>query len=296
MIVRKYCLYQVIGLAITLVMINSSIVSAQGSIFGSVTNSNFTIPADGQISFFGYLDNTDEEIRIDSCVGAGYDGGNWYDDFQNYLTEAPGNPYSFHFFNPVNGEGSILSKSIPDNSFQQEDITLGSVPWPSAVNGLIGQFNSPAEIEIGWDDDPGRTYHIYRREAYSNGSFFRIDDPSGLLSNPGISDSFFVDQNVDSLGEYDYLVISEDAFGNLSAHSEIITVGMASSYLSGDANGDNFVDVGDIVYIISYVFREGALPDPYLSGDANCDSTVDHGDAVYLIYYVFKEGPPADCQ
>ena len=29
----------------------------------------------------------------------GYDAGNWFDDFQNYLTEAPGNPYDYHFFN-----------------------------------------------------------------------------------------------------------------------------------------------------------------------------------------------------
>ncbi|MCK5125746.1 MAG: right-handed parallel beta-helix repeat-containing protein [candidate division Zixibacteria bacterium] len=61
--------------------------------------------------------------------------------------------------------------------------------------------------------------------------------------------------------------------------------------ICGDANGDGFVDLGDAVYIINYVFRGGSAPDPLLSGDANCDGFVDLGDAVYLINYIFRGGP-----
>jgi len=81
-------------------LIASHAVVAQGNIFGTVLNSDETTsPAMGQLTFFGYLDNTDEEIRIETSTGAGYDGLNWYDDFQAYLTEAAGNPYDFHFYN-----------------------------------------------------------------------------------------------------------------------------------------------------------------------------------------------------
>jgi hypothetical protein len=180
---------------------------AQGSIFGSVANSDATTPANGQISFFGYLDDTDEEIRIEICTGAGYDAGNWYDDFQNYLTEAPGNPYDYHFHNSSNGEGYVLSKLIPNNSFQQEDITLASVNWPSAPANLTTVTAANGSVIISWTGVSGLTYHVYRRAATSNGSFFRVDDTGGSLSNPGVSDSFYVDNTVDGTSSYHYLVI-----------------------------------------------------------------------------------------
>jgi len=68
--------------------------------------------------------------------------------------------------------------------------------------------------------------------------------------------------------------------------------------IPGDANGDTQVNVGDAVYLISYVFKGGPAPLPYevCSGDANGDCMCNVGDAVYIITYVFKGGyPPVDC-
>ena len=94
-----------LGLALALLVITSSSAFAQGSIFGTVQNSDLSTPANGEIGFYGFLDNTDGELRIETSIGAGFDNGNWFDDFQNYLTEAPGNPYDYIFFNTTNGEG-----------------------------------------------------------------------------------------------------------------------------------------------------------------------------------------------
>ncbi len=217
---RRLC-RDLLFLLIFLVM--TSAAYGQGSIFGSVTNSDASVPANGEMSFFGYLDNTDEEIRIETSVGAGYDAGNWFDDFQNYLTEAPGNPYAYHFYNIANGEGFVLSKLIPNNSFQQEDILLAPVVWPAAPQGLAGQALSTSAILITWNGDPSLTYHVYRRAGTSDGSFFRIDDPTGSLASPGVQDSFYIDATaLDSL--YNYLIIAQDTSGNLSPHSDFITV------------------------------------------------------------------------
>ncbi len=62
----------------------------------------------------------------------------------------------------------------------------------------------------------------------------------------------------------------------------------------GDANGDSVINVGDAVYLINYVFKEGPPPTPYAicSGDANGDCTCNIGDAVFLINLIFKDGPP----
>jgi hypothetical protein len=63
----------------------------------------------------------------------------------------------------------------------------------------------------------------------------------------------------------------------------------------GDANADGGIDVGDVVFIINYLFKNGPAPNPLQAADANCDSVVDVGDVVYLINYLFKSGPPPTC-
>jgi hypothetical protein len=66
--------------------------------------------------------------------------------------------------------------------------------------------------------------------------------------------------------------------------------------LCGDANIDGIVDIGDIVYLINYVFYGGPEPQPNLDcNDVNSDGIVDIGDIVYLINYVFYGGPAPSC-
>ena len=67
-------------------------------------------------------------------------------------------------------------------------------------------------------------------------------------------------------------------------------------YLSGDANSDWNITVGDIVYLINYLYKYGPAPVPALpAGDATCNGMVDVGDVVYLINYLFKGGLPPSC-
>jgi hypothetical protein len=64
-----------------------------------------------------------------------------------------------------------------------------------------------------------------------------------------------------------------------------------TNYVPGDPNGDKVVDVGDVVYLINFLFRLGSAPNPMAAGDANGDCVVDVGDVVYLINYLFRSGP-----
>ncbi|MCP4706322.1 MAG: hypothetical protein GY865_17125, partial [candidate division Zixibacteria bacterium] len=220
---------RLIAIPIILLLLHVSPAFAQGSIFGSITNSDATVPSNGEVTFYGFLDDTDEELRIETCIGAGYDAGNWFDDFQNYLTEAPGNPYDYYFYNTTNLESAVLSDLIPNNSFQQENIVLSMVAgWPTTPAGLSGSVVSSSSVVISWNYSSGLTYHIYRRLASSGGSFFRIDDPTGSLSNHGVADSIFVDNTSDGFSQYHYLVIAEDGLGNLSPHSNVLTVDAAA--------------------------------------------------------------------
>jgi hypothetical protein len=66
-------------------------------------------------------------------------------------------------------------------------------------------------------------------------------------------------------------------------------------YECGDANGDEIFNIGDAVFIVTYVFRSGPAPEPLESGDANADGETNVGDAVYMISHIFKGGPEPQC-
>jgi len=66
--------------------------------------------------------------------------------------------------------------------------------------------------------------------------------------------------------------------------------------ICGDTNADGTIDVGDVVYLINYLFIGGPEPKPQLCvGDANGDGIVDVCDLVYLINYLFEGGPAPFC-
>jgi predicted GH43/DUF377 family glycosyl hydrolase len=74
-------------------------------------------------------------------------------------------------------------------------------------------------------------------------------------------------------------------------------IGLAKSYsyMRGDANNTHTITVGDAIWLISYLFRNGPAPVPLSAGDANCDGVITVGDAIYIIAYIFRSGP-APCQ
>ena len=65
-------------------------------------------------------------------------------------------------------------------------------------------------------------------------------------------------------------------------------------YIRGDANYDQQIDLGDVLYLINYLFKNGTPPIPFFSGDADSDTIVDLSDVLYLISYLYKGGPPPE--
>ena len=66
-------------------------------------------------------------------------------------------------------------------------------------------------------------------------------------------------------------------------------------YILGDPNASGQVDVADIVYLISYLFKGGNSPMPLESANVNCDGQLSVADVVYLINYLFK-GSTMPCE
>jgi subtilisin family serine protease len=63
-------------------------------------------------------------------------------------------------------------------------------------------------------------------------------------------------------------------------------------WMPGDADGSGYVNVTDAVWLISYVFADGAPPDPMETGDVDGNGDVNVSDIVYLLNYIFGDGPP----
>jgi hypothetical protein len=71
----------------------------------------------------------------------------------------------------------------------------------------------------------------------------------------------------------------------------VITVLQCLVDLTGDVQEDGQIDIVDIVYLVSYLFRAGPAPLPVpISADVQCDGNVTVADVVYLVNYVLKAG------
>lgn len=57
-----------------------------------------------------------------------------------------------------------------------------------------------------------------------------------------------------------------------------------------DVNGDSVANVGDIVFLINFLYRGGPAPRPYQAGDWNRDGVVDIGDVVCGLTCLYRGG------
>ncbi|MFH1374135.1 MAG: MXAN_6640 family putative metalloprotease [bacterium] len=64
----------------------------------------------------------------------------------------------------------------------------------------------------------------------------------------------------------------------------------------GDCDFTGSIEVGDITYLVAYLFTSGSPPVPEPgAGDFNCDVQIDVGDITSLVSYLFMGGSPPPC-
>jgi hypothetical protein len=93
-------------------------------------------------------------------------------------------------------------------------------------------------------------------------------------------------------------VIVRDPFGGSSVTSFTTNdiFDSDTSCLCGDANNDHYIGAGDVVFLLSYLYRGGPPPvDPIERGEANNDCVISGGDVNYLIDYISGRGPYPEC-
>jgi hypothetical protein len=72
-------------------------------------------------------------------------------------------------------------------------------------------------------------------------------------------------------------------------------IGDICDFMCGDFDGDEQINIIDIVYLINALYKDGSDPSPWQRMDVNNDSTLNILDIVYLINFEYKSGPVPVC-
>jgi len=166
---------------------------------------------------------------------------------------------------------------------------------------------SPVDSSVLTDTMPQFTWSgVPLLKAGITGSpvYYTLQVSSDSTFNPGpllfeytdiYTTSFDIPDVLPDYKTYHWRVKTKDTAGNEGAWQEHPFRFWLQVYKYGDANGDNKVNVTDVVYLINYLFKGGPLPVRSYAADNNCDGKTSVSDVVYLINYLFKGGPPPGC-
>lgn len=283
-------------MVISLLLGSSQPILAQGPIAGLVERSNGTVPPDGSVLFIGYVNNTDNEIHLSGSVGADYDGGHWYDDFQNYLFAPAGLPYTYHIFDTTTLESASLDSLISSDGFQEHDLTLAPAAWPDPPQEVKLARDFDGQVHLRWLSDSSTTVHIYRRVVPSEGSFFRLDDPSGTILGADPSTDNFSDLSAEYGIGYTYLLLAVDQSGEFSppviVHgAPADCCGLYTGGFPGNTTGgiDGKRNLADITLLIDRIYLSKNLlwcePDGNINGDV--EQKLNLADITRMIDHVY---------
>lgn len=169
------------------------------------------------------------------------------------------------------------------NAWGNMGIDLLTEPWYGACVGVLAATRIVYGAS-GWPTNPGggesMCYEFNRH---------MINGPSGpeKVGDAAYNSKFFCHDNYGfaHFAEY-WNMVTYNLYGDPSLVREGIL-----QFIRGDCNNDLIIDVGDIVCLVNYLYKDGVAPDPLEAGDCNCDEIIDLGDAVHLINYLFKQGP-----
>lgn len=162
---------------------------------------------------------------------------------------------------------------------------------------------SPASWTCMVDKGPGQvalSFH-YQFLSPGDGDEFGIwlDDEPQLLTSGEVSGEdarvAVVDLSKLSLGSH-FMTLALHDFGAANAQILIsdFQVAYETIFTRGNANGDNSIDISDVVYVLLYLFKTGSIALCQDSLDANDDGVIDISDAIYMLQFMFlnKLSPP----
>jgi hypothetical protein len=152
------------------------------------------------------------------------------------------------------------------------------ISGPPASISVAG--GSSIEVEVVATDPESEALTITSTPAITNSSFIDFGDGSAVL---------FFSPSVDQIDSvYTVTFIVQDP--SLAADTVITTISIVL-LMRGDADANQIYTMNDIVYLISYIFRNGSEPQPATSGDVDNSGDINVSDIAYLVNYMYNSGP-----
>ena len=158
---------------------------------------------------------------------------------------------------------------------------FGQNGWPDLITDTDNIFGGILPSVSAFDILPGAQV-IYTFNSSSDDPQFE-NQPCGVLYNDGSGINI-------ALAFPIYHLTDESAQALINKVIE--TFGIESNIVFGDANGDESINLMDITFLISYLYKQGPSPVYPNNADANGDCTISLLDITYLISYLYKGGPP----
>ncbi|MCH9031682.1 MAG: VCBS repeat-containing protein [candidate division Zixibacteria bacterium] len=230
-----------------------------------------------------YLRNADGNSRIDdfACVSVVESG-------EYKLVVSPKNNlpqgYPFSLEYTLGGMKLRLAKEAPMNSsgyiFKiSPDGNSGALP----VNGAFSFFNTPTFL---WSGAGPFDFELATDIGFNN-----------IIHNAQINETIYslpLTLSAPDTTIYYWRVKPVAANEFESIYALNIIPGANGS--CGDVDGGGSVNIGDAIFLLTYIFRNGDAPDPIGRGDTNGSGDVNIADATHLIKYIFIGGLPPICQ
>ncbi|MEM7166796.1 MAG: hypothetical protein AAF581_15130 [Planctomycetota bacterium] len=147
-----------------------------------------------------------------------------------------------------------------------------------ALADLTCTETAPNQVLLSWAEPTPPPFVEIRRGGVTIATV-----PGGTLS--------FLDSGVGA-GPRAYTVSALDGTQLSSpAACSLVVAGSATPFVRGDASGDNNIDIGDAVFILTFLFNNGTTPPCLDAADVGDDGSVNIGDAIYLLTFLFSSGP-----
>ncbi|MEW5924389.1 MAG: hypothetical protein AB1746_10410 [Candidatus Zixiibacteriota bacterium] len=170
----------------------------------------------------------------------------------------------------------------------------GDITAEITYNTIEGQYNG---IRVAEFISKASNYDLTVHHNILSNSINARDDIAGGFWDDGIStgncwSDFEINSGYPDQYNVDGNAATIDRFPN-------VYCGDLCDCIPGNANNDASLNILDITYLITYIYRSGPAPIPYTtcSGDADCNCNINLLDVTRLLTYIYRSGmPPCDCQ
>jgi hypothetical protein len=280
---------------------------------------------------FPFYDTTYTELYIGSNGLITFGSGS--DERQNKNipnTAAPNNMIALWWddLDPSSGGHVYYYHDSPNNRFVISFVNIPNYRYPDGTGSLTFQAVLYANGRINlqyWTMDPGVDVEglasatigienmtgsdglqVVYNAAYMHDNL-AVDikcarwlwvDPTGAVIEPYSSRTVDVHLDAAELEQGSYSgqlnIITNDP--NMPSVTVPVNL-LVRSYLCGDINGDGEgPNVGDITYLVDFLFRFGPQPPVMAAANVNGENNVNVADVTYLVDYLFRSGPAPVCE